>query len=134
MIPTWAASMRHGTRAMTQVLWAPEGFWASLRFQPTIHTCIGGCNGCGTAKSFWVPDTIWGLLVTVCCNIHDWMCGLAETTDDREWCDKVFFQNLCAFIRRESNCLMRYPRLQRALLYFRGVQFGTWAEAKGVKL
>jgi len=140
-LPAWAASMQHGPTWRTKVLWAPEGFWEAwssevyakppLSHLSNIHSCWEGCNGCGT-RGFDVPDTMWGLRVTICCNIHDVMCGMSNNSKERRWTDQVFFQNLCAWIRQESAGAMMYPRLLRALLYFRGVKIGTWAQAKGI--
>jgi hypothetical protein len=80
------------------------------------------CNGCGTKGigGLLVPDAMWGLKITLVCNIHDWMYQLAETEEDEDLADYYFKCNLRRFIRmreKEDPWLTKL-RLARANTYF----------------
>tara|TARA_R110002020_G_scaffold376130_3_gene587323 strand:+ start:42201 stop:42629 length:429 start_codon:yes stop_codon:yes gene_type:complete len=69
----------------------PESYWTASSEVKSLN-----CNGCGEGgwKGNLVPDTVWGLSVTACCNIHDWMYGEGVTEDDRDFADLVFLNNM----------------------------------------
>lgn len=121
VLPKWALPWVQGPKD-ANCLWAPDGFWREISGRD-IHYSPHGCNGCGTARSFWVPDTMYRLQVTVCCNIHDYMCARSIDEIERRWTDVEFFFNLTAWIDAKSRFfLIRELRKHRALLYFKAVR------------
>jgi hypothetical protein len=94
------------------------------------------CNGCGTKGigGYLVPDTMWGLKVTLVCNIHDWMYQNAETEEDEDLADYYFKCNLRRFIRtrERQDPWFTKLRLARANTYFFAVA-ATYYAPKVVK-
>jgi hypothetical protein len=87
--------------------------------------------GCGTKKSWMVPDSMWGLSIKQVCCIHDYDYSKGKTQGDRERADYRFLRNLMETIDRAPgfwNSLMRMPRRRRALKYYEAVnRFGDEA-------
>ena len=82
-------------------------------------------NGCGTSgwKGALVPETIYGLLITAVCNIHDWMYLRGETLADKEEADRVFLNNLLRLIDSGTRWgWLKVLRRRRALKYFHAVR------------
>jgi len=80
--------------------------------------------GCGTAKSWIVPDTIYGLNIKPVCCIHDYDYFKGRTQGDRERADYRFLRNLMEAIDQAPgfvNGLLRMPRRRRALKYYEAV-------------
>lgn len=107
-----------------ELLWAPATYVSA----PTAARART-CNGCG-AKGLggWlVPDTLWGLAIEECCDVHDWMYSEGGDESDRLWADMVFLGNMLYLIERQSGAiasLLRMPRRHRALKYFEAVRAG----------
>ena len=73
------------------------------------------CNGCGSKGFGWlVPNTIYGLNITDCCNIHDFMYSRGTTLQDKEYADRIFLNNLVRKIESGSK-LFSWLRRRRAL-------------------
>ena len=98
-------------------LLAPPSFW-----QLTHVQCTQYCNGCGSREGVDVPDTFYGLNMTECCNIHDWMYQIGKTKEDRLFADMIFLQNLLMHIEVKSNRFMQYLRSYRAVTYWKVVR------------
>lgn len=136
MLPPWIDQMRHGPTPRTKCLWAPLSFWNTLddHFRnpieyPDPHWCPSGTNGCGS-NCFDVSEYIFGLQMTVTCNIHDWMWGLSDVNvedkeNERRYSNRVFFNNQLSWIHCESHWLLRYARRERAWLRLKGVDLGN---------
>lgn len=79
------------------------------------------CNGCGAANSKFdfVPDKIYGLLITPACNIHDWMYHKGKTIEDKEQADRVFLNNMLRII--EASKYFKGLKRRRALKYYEAV-------------
>jgi len=111
-------------------LYAPESFWrASARVRGVVS------NGCGTSgwKGELVPETMYGLDVSLACDIHDWMYHEGETQEDKDQADRVFLNNLLRIIQHAAGpWLLRTLRRRRARTYYQAVHhFGGpafWAE------
>ena len=86
------------------------------------------CNGCGSKGlgGWLVPETVWGLNITDCCNIHDYMYSQGATLQDKEYADRIFLNNLVRKIDSGSK-LFRWPRRRRALKMYWAVN--TFGEA-----
>ena len=100
------------------ILWAPAEYWELTPEQRALT-----CNGCGTASTWWVPDTIWGMDITPACNIHDFMyvCGLNE--DDRAKADRVFLNNIIRLIQAKTKSkIVSWLRRHRAKIYYEAVR------------
>jgi len=79
------------------------------------------CNGCGAAGSTidLVPDTIWGLKISECCNIHDYMYNQGETLADKESADRAMLNNIIRFINNKTKWRwLRKLRRRRAKTYY----------------
>jgi len=69
-----------------------------------------------------VPDRIWGLDISECCRIHDFMYGCGEREEDREEADRVFLNNMVRLIS-DGICLLRPLRRWRAKQYYWAVRY-----------
>lgn len=81
--------------------------------------------GCGAGKGFGdaiVPDTMWGLVIKVCCIIHDIDWDNATCIEDIERANERFLINLIRFINGESAFGLRALRRYRATTYYCAVQ------------
>jgi hypothetical protein len=97
--------------------------------------------GCGTAKSWIVPDTIYGLNIKPVCCIHDFDYSQGKTQGDRERADYRFLRNLMETIDQAPgmwNAMLRMPRRRRALKYYECVnRFGDeafWANKPRIEV
>lgn len=79
------------------------------------------CNGCGAKGGTKFPDTMWGLLIVLACNIHDWSWDKSKTKGDLIFSNAIFLYNLTAIIINGSNWIMLLPRISRATKYYLGV-------------
>lgn len=101
------------------LLWVPGSFISASDEDIALN-----CNGCGTKGlgGYLVPDNMWGLNVTIVCNVHDWMYGLCESEDEEDLADYYFKCNLRRYIREKSvNAVIRSMRLTMANTYFAAV-------------
>ena len=83
------------------------------------------CNGCGEAnswKSRFVPETIYGLNIRECCNIHDYMYYFGVSEYGKIIADNVFLENMYILIKNASWWL-RYVRRRRAKKYYLAVKW-----------
>ena len=92
-------------------LFEPEGYKALTAAEKSKI-----CNGCGSKGlgGWLVPDTVWGLNITDCCNIHDYMYSQGATLKDKEYADRIFLNNLVRKIDSGSK-LFKWLRRRRAL-------------------
>jgi len=99
-------------------LWAPKAYWLLTQVQHNNQ-----CNGCGAAGAAldFVPDTMYGLSVTQCCNIHDYMYGTGKTEKARYEADTSFLVNCLRLIEAKGGWLMM-PRCYRAVTYYLAVR------------
>lgn len=98
-------------------LYAPESYRSA-----SLEDKLATCNGCGT-KGFggWiVPDTLYGLSIEDCCDIHDWMYGEGRTNQDKEEADRTFKNNMLRKIEQGSKWLS-FLRRRRAIKYYLAV-------------
>ena len=101
-------------------LYAPESYW---RLPESEKREI--CNGMGAKDSlisFFIPNTFYGLDMTECGNIHDYMYHIGKTIEDKRQADRVFLNNMLRVINKESaNGFMRFIRSRRAMTYYNAV-------------
>ena len=80
------------------------------------------CNGCGPFGKFdFIPDTIWGLGISACCDIHDFGYTFGTTLADKEEADRIFLNNMLRLIEAAPGFwakMLRPFRRRRALLYY----------------
>ena len=94
-----------------------------------VSTVVNGC-GPGGWKYDLVPDTILGLSVTECCNVHDWMYAEGATEIDKKRADRKLLENLYATIdaaakRSLFHRVLKPHRCVRAFEYYLAVkEFG----------
>lgn len=104
---------------MKNGLVAPDGY---NRLTPKNKAEI--CNGCGP-KGFldFVPDRIWGLYIGEACDIHDFSWYICEAThEDFKFTNRVFYQNICRIIDRETkNKWLKKLQYRRAYKYYKAV-------------
>ena len=110
------------------MLYAPLSYWNATEEQRKAV-----CNGCGAKGGINVPDTMYGLCVTLACNIHDWMFKEGKTLGDFFFANAIFIMNLAVLIVSQSKWLAPF-RLARATEYFIAVQTlgedSYWVEGK----
>ena len=97
---------------------APIGFYRLRKNDPEKFAALVG--GCGPGKwgDYFVPDTIWGLSITLACQIHDYMYWVGGTAEDKFRADTIFLQNMIALIWNGSNSLTFPLRVLRAAKYY----------------
>lgn len=100
-------------------LFAPAAFW---RLTPAQRAAL--CNGCGARRGLPVPGTIWGLDISIACDIHDYMYMGGETEADREEADRAFLNNLLRIIEADSIPFgpLKWLRRYRAVTYYAAVR------------
>jgi hypothetical protein len=109
-------------------LFAPEEYWTC-----TDRSEI--CNGCGTKglAGVVIPDSLAGLSIRECCDIHDWMYTFGKTNADKEEADRVFLNNMVRLIDDNHTVEpVMAVRRQHAMIYYSVVRdFGGPAFWKG---
>ena len=96
-------------------LYAPESY---TRATPEVRATV--VNGCGPGgwKLDLVPDTIWFLDISLCCDIHDWMYVEGETIEAKEEADRVFLNNMLRAIDAAGG-----PKILQALRRHRAAKY-----------
>ena len=94
----------------------------NLGYYNTLTACGAG-EGIGDKL---VPETIWGVRVTLACFVHDYMWELSEASwADFHHSNAVFLSNINAVILALSNKsrvnVMKNLRMYRAVTYFNSV-------------
>ncbi|MCK4500495.1 hypothetical protein KAU11_08350 [Candidatus Babeliales bacterium] len=98
-----------------------------LEYYKTISRCGAG-EGIGDTL---VPETIWGLTVTLACYIHDYMWELADATwTDFHYSNSVFLSNIITLVTELSHPtrvnVLKNIRLYRSVTYYSAVDtFGA---------
>lgn len=102
---------------------APPAFWAAPEW--VRAAC---CNGAGPngLVGWFVPEHIWGVLITEAANVHDWMYVWHTKPGDKETADAVFLINL---IRLINNQTTRCPVVRQVMLWLRHRRALTYYEA-----
>ena len=105
------------TSEQTIELYEPPGY-ADL--SPESKALI--CSGCGTKGlgAVLVPNTLWGLSIEECCNIHDYMYKVGKTIEHKREADRVFLNNMLRVVDTGSKW-MKFLRKRRAWKYYEAV-------------
>jgi hypothetical protein len=101
------------------ILFAPSDYW---NLTPEAKKEI--CNGCGAKgwKFDIIPDTIWGLNITLACDIHDYMYYIGTSQEDKDYADILLFINLIKIIDANTdNIFIKILRHNRAYVYYQAV-------------
>lgn len=105
-----------------------------LRDHPDIFRA--NCNGVGSTVGWsryfyhFIPNTIWGLSVSNCSDVHDveyvfpdTYYSMSAAIRAKQEADERLYQNLCIHIRRQESWLwLEETRLHRAAIYFAAVK------------
>ena len=115
--------MYAGILRMTK-LFAPPEFWGLSQDEKSEI-----CNGMGAKDSLLsalIPNTFFGLDMTICADIHDYMYFVGKTIEDKNEADRSFLNNMLRVINSKSaNGFMRWIRRRRAMQYYNAVaEFG----------
>jgi len=113
-------------------LYAPKSYWHASDAERNRV-----CNGCGTKGlgGWLVPDTLYGLNIEICCDIHDWMYCEGSSVADKERADRTFLNNMLRLIEAKSFWMLLPLRRYRAMLYYSAVcDFGGPAFWNGKNL
>ncbi len=81
---------------------------------------------CGAGKGFGdviVPETMWGLTITIACYVHDQMWEMcAPTWEAFHFSNSVFLRNILACINNQSkSSMLKRLRNYRAVTYYNAV-------------
>ena len=100
-------------------LFAPPTYWRLPEDERRARRC-----GPGRGVLEWlVPDTIYGVNVSVACSIHDFMYAIGVTDTDKADADEVFLNNLIRLIEAHDGWWpIQWLRLRRALIYYGAVK------------
>jgi len=110
-----------GAPETINMLFAPAAYWQA---SPEVLAVI--TNGCGTAgwKGELVPDSIWGLNITLACNIHDFSYTIGLTCEDKDEADSVLLNNICRLIDHAGGpWFLKTLRHNRAREYYLAVKY-----------
>lgn len=102
-------------------LYAPESY---VTASPEVRKAA--VNGCGPGgwKVDLVSDSIWGLSIHDCCDIHDWMYTVGQTIADKDEADRVFLNNCMRLIEsKKSNWFIKGLRMRAAKDYYDAVHY-----------
>ena len=100
-------------------LYAPLSYWQGLKDGKTKKIC----NGCGAKKGIKFSPLFFGLNMTMCCDIHDWMYHEGKSNNDKEIADRVFLNNMLRVIEaKPSNSFIKSLRKSRAKSYYIAVK------------
>ena len=98
-------------------IYAPTSFWS---IPPDLR--LGGC-GAGKLGDILIPDTLWGLNVTLMCKIHDHMYSIGITEEDRSDADRTLRNNLMKWVDYNTNSyVLKWLRTRRAEKYYLAVR------------
>lgn len=83
------------------------------------------CNGIGAATglSKHFPNTVWGLNIEECGNIHDYDYYVGGTEEDKKTADKVLLRN-CRYLIKNGSFVLRCLRYMRVNKYYLAVSIG----------
>jgi len=93
---------------------------------------------CGAGQGFGdkiVPETAWGLYLTLACYVHDYMWDASTySRHDFEQSNIVFFQNNVTIITKVSRSeVLKHIRLYRAVTMYDAVDSLGWPIFKKLK-
>lgn len=89
------------------------------------------CNGAGAADGIKVPNTMYGLNMIECFDMHDYEYEVGQTRAEKRRADRRMLVNLVIKINNKGG-LLKWLRLRRAMSYFIAVSdFGDKAFFKG---
>jgi len=109
--------MTYHEQARKHFLHAPPIFFQLSEEQLDEYGC-----GAGKTGDKFVPDTMYGLSVKVCCIIHDLDWAEACTINDIERANERFLINLIRYINGESTPGLKQLRRYRATTYYTAVE------------
>lgn len=107
--------------SQNDLLQAPDDYWS---LTPEDKALI--CNGAGAKDGIKVPDTMYGLDLTECFNIHDYMYHIGVSFDDKRRADRTMLINCISVINNAPgllNKLLAPLRRRRALKYYEAVYY-----------
>ena len=84
-----------------------------------------GC-GPGGVGDILVPDTVYGLDISLACKIHDWYYRFYpdNTEEGRLLADSIFKNNMLRIVRdRSKSRILRWLRVRRCRVYYGMVRF-----------
>lgn len=95
----------------------PDSYHAPYKTLKEFPSCCGAGDGIGNGL---VPETMYGLLISAACHVHDKSYEEAEPVwSDFHSSNYMFLVNLLSIIRAKSaNFFMRRLRNRRAMRYF----------------
>jgi len=102
----------------------PDTFFPTMDITHYVPEVFGSYCGAGTGiGDLVVPETMWGLVVTLACYIHDEMWEHCEATwEEFNQSNDVFFRNLRYIVRFMSqNKRVKHLRMYRVVTYYNAV-------------
>lgn len=90
--------------------------------QELVDAITGGCGPGGFGDKF-VPDTLYGLSITLACKVHDWTFGVWNDSYSFIIANDLFHINMLRIIKQHGgNRLIQWLRRRRAYKYYLAVQ------------
>lgn len=91
-----------------------------------------GIGGEGCWYNDFIPDTVWGLDISLASGPHDIAYHVGETEEDRTKADEEFLRNMYKIIDKESTWALKWVRKRRVYKYYLSVRmFGKESFWKG---
>ena len=113
---------------VTPGLFAPESYRKATA--DLVNEIVNGC-GAGNARFDFVPDTILGLSISECCNVHDWMYSFGSNLEDKKQADRVMLNNCLRVIEKKGGWLKSWRRIRAREYYLAVKSFGGPAYWEG---
>lgn len=99
-------------------------FYTPIGFRQKNPCTCGPDEWSNRNKVDFVPDHIFGLNIKLACCVHDYMYIYGKTEDDREFADRVFYDNMLALIADDdTGWLITKARNATAWTYYKAVQW-----------
>ena len=115
---------RDGSVKRFSVIARPDTYFPSHIYEQWRPDILGSYCGAGTGiGDLIVPETVWGLYVTLACYIHDDMWEYAAPTrEDFDQSNDVFRRNINSIITHcSANWFIKHLRLYRAVTMYNAV-------------
>ena len=104
-------------------LFAHKECWEFIEKHPEEFDSFG-C-GPGGLGDIFVPDTMYGLDISLACKIHDWYYRFYDgnSEEDRKMADSILKNNLLRIVKAKSKSkILRWLRNRRCGTYYRAVR------------
>lgn len=106
---------------------ALNGFWKESN--KNLLSCWNGVGAEGDWINPFIPETVYGLNISLASLVHDWMFLKCKTKEEFHLANLYFLHNMNQIVREESYEFMKTLRFLRTNKYYIGVESPVGLEA-----